>query len=73
MAAPKYHRETCNNVYKHMEQLIKTSLVCYYRLTVASSYVGMARKQDGGSNRCISIYRHGNIIAREQMLTLKST
>ena len=28
----------------------------YYGLTVASPYVGMARKQDGGSNRCINVY-----------------
>ena len=32
---------------------IKTS---YYGLTVASPYVGMARKQDGGSNQGISVY-----------------
>ena len=28
----------------------------YYGLTVASTYVGIAPKQDGSSNQCISIF-----------------
>ena len=32
-----------------------TDTYCY-GLAVASSYVGMARKQDGGSNQCISVF-----------------
>ena len=30
--------------------------VSYYGLATASPYVGMAQKQDGGSNQCISVY-----------------
>ena len=28
----------------------------YYGLMVTSPYIGMARKQDGGSNQCISVF-----------------
>ena len=45
----------------------------YYGLAVVSPYVGMAQKQDGGSNQCINKHFHGDIIAREQILVSKTT
>ena len=40
--------------------------------TVVSPYVGMAQKQDGGSNGCISIY-YGDNSARNRFYMLLST
>ena len=41
----------------------------YYGLAVAIPYVGMARKQDGGFNQCISVY---TAITGKQMLASTS-
>ena len=40
-------------VYVHVRS---THVISYYGLAVAGPYVRMARKQDGGSNQCVSIY-----------------
>ena len=46
---------------------------CFLGLATMSPYVGMVRFQEGGSNQCISINLHGDIIARKQILASKST
>ena len=51
------------DVYKYSIECIALAvpLICLYiskcyGLAVASPYVGMAQKQDGSSNQCISVY-----------------
>ena len=52
-----YTTSTIMNIHTHETKTgILKCFWSYYGLAVASPYVGMARKQDSGSNQCISIY-----------------
>ena len=44
------------NSLKLAISILSIIISLYYGLTVVCPYVGMAEKQDGGSNRCISVY-----------------
>ena len=52
-------------------QIVLLSII-YYGVAIASPYVGMTRKQDGGSNQCISIYT-AVFFTGKYMLASKST
>ena len=54
---PQVINNLCINTHKYCINMRQFPQVLYQGQTVVSPYVGMVRKQDGGSNGCISNYR----------------